>query len=49
MARYAARLAPLWRADLVKPGVSQELEDSLAMAERGLMRTSPRYREWLRR
>ena len=45
--RYAARLARLWRADLIKPGVSRELEDSLAMAARGLMDAPGAYRDWL--
>ena len=45
--RYAARLAPLWRADLAAPGVTRELEPSLTLATRGLMDISPDYREWL--
>ena len=45
--RYAARLAPLWRADLAATGVTRELEPSLALAERGLMDISPDFREWL--
>ncbi len=47
--RYAARLEALWRADLVKPGVSRELADSVTMAERGLMDISDDYRDWLAR
>ena len=43
--RYSARLAPLWRADLVKPGVSRKLEDSMTMAARGLMDISDAYRD----
>jgi predicted Zn-dependent protease len=46
-ARYAARLERLWRADLVKPGLSRELADSLTLAERGLMDVSRDYREWV--
>ncbi|MDE3177499.1 MAG: glycosyltransferase family 2 protein [Pseudomonadota bacterium] len=45
--RYAARLAPLWRADLAAPGVTRELEPSLTLAERGLMDISDDFREWL--
>jgi hypothetical protein len=45
--RYALRLSALWRADLVKPGVSRELEGSIAMAERGLMDISADYRRFL--
>ncbi len=47
--RYAARLAKIWRADLVKPGVSRELEDSVTLAGRGLMDMSDDYRDWLKR
>ena len=46
--RYAARLDAIWRADLFKPGVSAALSDSLTLADRGIMETSPVYREWLR-
>jgi predicted Zn-dependent protease len=46
-ARYAARLDRLWRSDLVKPGVSRELSDSLTLAARGLMEMSDDYRRWL--
>ena len=46
-ARYAARLEPLWSADLPKPGVSRELADSMTLAERGLMDISDAYRQWL--
>ena len=45
--RYSARLARLWRSDLVAPGVSRQLADSLTLAERGLMEMSPDYRRWL--
>jgi predicted Zn-dependent protease len=46
-ARYAARLDRLWSRDLVEPGVSRELPDSLTLAERGLMEMSGAYRRWL--
>jgi hypothetical protein len=46
-ARYAARLDKLWRADLVREGVSRELGDSLGLAERGLSDISERYRAWM--
>ena len=46
--RYAARLDRLWSADLVAPGVSRQIGDSLDMTARGLMEASPEYREWLR-
>jgi tetratricopeptide (TPR) repeat protein len=46
-ARYAERLDRLWRSDLVKPGVSRELSDSLTLAGRGLMAMSDDYRRWL--
>ena len=45
--RYAQRLARLWRADLVAPGVSRELEDSLGLAARGLMDLPESYRRWI--
>jgi hypothetical protein len=45
--RYAARLARLWRADLRLPGVSRALEDSLTLANRGLMEASEEYRAWM--
>ncbi len=45
--RYAARLDRLWNADLVAPGLSREIGDSLDMTARGLMTASPVYREWL--
>jgi len=45
--RYAARLDRLWLSDLVKPGVSRQLADSLTLAERGLMQISDAYRAWL--
>ncbi len=47
--RYAARLEKLWRADLVKPGVSRELADSLSLARRGLMEASDHYLAWMGR
>ncbi len=46
-ARYAMRLDRLWLSDLIKPGVSRELADSLTLAERGLMEMSDDYRGWL--
>jgi tetratricopeptide (TPR) repeat protein len=46
-ARYAARLDRLWTADLLAPGVSRELGNSLDMAARGLMDASPAYLDWL--
>jgi hypothetical protein len=46
--RYAARLLKLWRADLIKPGVSRELNGSLDLAKRGLIDISERYRAWIR-
>lgn len=46
--RYAARLATLWRADLVDPRVSREIGDSLEMTARGLMEASPEYLDWRR-
>ena len=45
--RYATRLDRLWNADLVEPGLSREIGDSLDMTARGLMTASPEYREWL--
>ena len=45
--RYHARLAPLWRADLVASGLTRELGSSLTLAERGLMDISHDFREWL--
>ena len=46
--RYVARLSALSRVDLVKPGVSRELADSMTLAERGVMEASEDYREFLR-
>ena len=45
--RYAARLARLWRADLIDPAISRELEPSLTFAARGLMEASERYCAWI--
>jgi hypothetical protein len=45
--RYAARLGALWRADLLKSGVSRRLADSLDLAARGLIDMSDSYRRWL--
>jgi tetratricopeptide (TPR) repeat protein len=45
--RYAARLDRLWNADLVEPGLSREIGDSLDMTARGLMTASPAYLGWL--
>jgi TolA-binding protein len=45
--RYMSRLASLRDVDLFKAGVSEELADSLTLADRGLMRASPKYRDWL--
>jgi hypothetical protein len=46
-ARYAVRLDRLWPRDLITPGVSRELADSLTLAGRGLMEMSDDYRRWL--
>ena len=48
-ARYAARLERLWRSDLRAPGVSRRIEDSLALAWRGLMDSSDDFRGWIAR
>ena len=45
--RYAARLAELWRADLVAPGVSREVGDSLTLVAHGMMEAPPGYRAWI--
>jgi tetratricopeptide (TPR) repeat protein len=44
--RYAARLTGVLTSDLFQPGVSDELTDSFAMADRGLMQAPAAYREW---
>ncbi len=45
--RYASRLAALSDVDLFKTGVSEELADSLTLADRGLMQAPRKFRDWL--
>ena len=45
--RYAARMADVLGADLRQPGITMELGDSLALAERGLMQAPAEFRDWL--
>lgn len=46
--RYAARMANLLNARLVKPEVSETLTDSFVLADRGLMQAPAEFRHWLR-
>ena len=46
--RYVARLSALSRVDLVKPGVSRELTESMTLAERGVMEVSEDYQKFVR-
>jgi hypothetical protein len=46
--RYAARMADLLRADLRQPGITMSLDDSLILADRGLMQAPATFRAWLR-
>lgn len=45
--RYASRLASMRNVDLFKAGVSEELADSLTLADRGLMQAPRQFRDWL--
>jgi Trp operon repressor len=45
--RYARRMAEILDGDLIQPGVSERLTDSLALADRGLMTAPPEFRRWL--
>jgi tetratricopeptide (TPR) repeat protein len=45
--RYAARMAKLLDADLVKRDLTETLTDSLVLADRGLMQAPIDFRRWL--